>query len=169
MSKTVDLSQRISVGFQSDQLMTDECKNDGVLWSYHHMLMLDYDDLPCKVVVEDVKRLQGLFGLDCALLVESSPEHFHAYFFCDWEDYFEQLRVVHASRCDTKFKMWRMIRKNFTLRISGKNGFVPVVRGVIKSENWCECSSFMIENPRAKKLFRMLLASLSVSGRVRKW
>ena len=106
-----------------------------------HFLMMDYDDrLLLDALVIEIKRLQHKYSLGNAHIVETSDNHFSAFFFEECMDYFDALRIIHDTGCCLSFKRARMIFDEMTIRLTPKKGkykprLVRIVEGHEKEIN----------------------------------
>lgn len=120
-----------------------------------HIPFLDYDDIPKEELIKDIIKLQFKFKLGYAKVYRSSflkilrtridrkfpfihiwferKFKYHVYFTQDPMPYFDILPIIHLSKCDEKFKKWRMIRHNCTLRFSPKGFKLPKPDFVVTS------------------------------------
>jgi hypothetical protein len=98
--------------------------NNTESWYKHHFLMIDYDDiLSLSNLITEIERLQEKYKLPTAYIFESSFRHYFVFFFDVDRDYFDLLRIVHDTPCCKEFKKWRMIRQEFTLRLTPKSHY----------------------------------------------
>ena len=103
-----------------DSIVFDNCIKADDRSDY--IIMLDYDDMPDHMVDEDVKNLQGRYGLKMASLYKT--EHgFHVVFFYDhltsWKTC---MNVILSSRCDQRYKDVAVKTGKVNTRISVRDG-----------------------------------------------
>lgn len=96
---------------------------------------LDYDGETKEFVRADVKRLQGLFNLGNAVLVETRKNHYHAIFFWDILPWGQIIRIIDFSDCDPEFKEFKRENKFCRLRINGNLKIVEIIKSPHHREN----------------------------------
>lgn len=97
-----------------------------------HWILIDYDDLTLKQIIEDVKKLQEEFELPSFYIMESSKGHYHAVCFklLSFERY---MKVLLSSDCCIDFRFCSKRIEAGTLRIGKKNGFVPRLVKIVEN------------------------------------
>jgi len=96
---------------------------------------IDYDDLPFEYVVEELRRLQIDFGLSTFYLIQSSKQGYHA--IClDKLSLYAFENVLQYTSCDRSYRDIPSKRgiKQWTLRVTKKNGFKPNFVGILEAK-----------------------------------
>ena len=86
----------------------------------NHILLWDFDNTPLQIVIDDLRCLQHLFDLPKIHIIESSPEHYHAYCFSEQRKS-EAIYILSLSpHIDQTYFKLGIIRGYWTLRITPK-------------------------------------------------
>lgn len=94
---------------------------------FHHIVMLDYDDLPIEMVLEDALSIQRKYKLPDMLVMESSHKKYHVLCFTDLE-IDELYKIMMDSKCCEKFRRCFMFNHFATLRITPKKNKITLYK-----------------------------------------
>jgi len=96
--------------------------NSNIIGSDNHILIWDFDNTPLPQVIDSLLALQGNWELPPIYIVQSSPEHYHAYCFKLLP--MPQVICILATTkgiCSNFFK-FGILRGYWTLRITPEKG-----------------------------------------------
>lgn len=114
------LNWRFRIIFDITKLVEVEGVNS-VMGDNQHILLWDFDEEKLDIIKLCLEQTQNLFNLSDIYIVESSPEHYHAYCFrvCDLP---QTLFILSSTpHIDMTFFKLGVIRGYWTLRITTKN------------------------------------------------
>lgn len=86
----------------------------------NHILLWDFDKVPCVEVVTSLTHVQQLYSLPAIHVIESSPLHYHAYCFAIRTKAEAMYILSTTPHIDDVFFRLGVVRSYWTLRITPK-------------------------------------------------